>query len=89
VNGEVVGLTAVYDKSVSKKELQAAINALYEKSAVHTANGMVIDGLWRVESERIVIQLFEYSDGTKRLIYLKVTSGGMDSLVPSAHICSE
>jgi hypothetical protein len=69
VNGEVVGLTAVYDKSVSKKELHTAIKALFEKSEVQ-------DGLWRVESERIVIQLSEHSDGTKRIIYLKVTSGG-------------
>jgi hypothetical protein len=79
-NGEVVGLTAVYDKSVSKRELQAAINELYETSAL-------LDGLWRVESERIVIQLSEPSDGTKRLIYLKVKPDG--SLLPSAHICSE
>ena len=80
VNGEVVGLTAAYDKSVSKKELQAAINALYEKSAL-------LDGLWRVEAERIVIQLSERSDGTKQLIYLKLKPDG--PLVPSAHICSE
>jgi hypothetical protein len=81
VNGEVVGLTAVYDKSVSKNELHAAINTLYEKWER-------LDGLWRVEPERIVIQLAERSDGTKQLIYLKV-SQGMASLVPSAHICSE
>ena len=90
VNGEVVGLTAIYDRSVSEKELRAAINALYEKSAVRGANGMVLDGLWRVESERIVIQLSpEYSDGRKQLIYLKVTSGKISSLTRSAHICSD
>lgn len=86
VDGEIVGLTAVYDKSVSKKELQAAINALYEKWAIRSTDGTVIDGLWRVESERIAISLFESSDGTKRVTYLKFTSGGMGSLVPSAHI---
>ena len=80
VNGEVVGLTAVYDKSVSKNELRAAINTLYEKWER-------LDGLWRVKPERIVIQLSERSDGTKQLIYLKVSPDG--SLVPSAHICSE
>lgn len=80
VNGEVVGLTAVYDKSISKAEIHKAINLLYEKWE-H------LDGLWRVEPERIVIQLSERSDGTKQLIYLKVTSDG--SLVPSAHICPE
>jgi hypothetical protein len=81
VNGEVVGLTAVYDKSVSKKELGEAINALYEKWSLQS------DGLWRVESERIVIQLSERGDGAKQLIYLKLNSDGR--LVPSAHICSE
>lgn len=89
VNGEVVGPTAVYDRAVSKEEIQAAINALYEKSAIHRDNGTVIEGLWRVESEKIAIQLAEFSNGTKQLIYLKVTSGGMTSLVPSAHICSD
>lgn len=85
VNGEVVGLTAVYDKSVSEKELRAAINALYEKSAVQ-------DGLWRIESERIVILLSERGNGAKQLIYLKLSAGHLSSpgsLVPSAHICSE
>jgi len=81
VNGEVVGLTAAYDKSVSERELHVAINTLYEKWER-------LDGLWRVEPEQIVIQLSERSDGTKQLIYLKV-SKGMASLVPSAHICSE
>jgi hypothetical protein len=85
VNGEVVGLTAVYDKSVSTKELRAAINALYEKSAVHRANGMVIDGLWRVEPEQLAISIFESTDGAKEVIYLKF--GTYSSHVPSAHIC--
>lgn len=87
VKGEVVGLTAVYDKSVSERELHAVINTLYEKWErldLKTQDG----GIWRVESEQIVIQLSERSDGTKQLIYLKV-SKGMDSLMPSAHICSE
>lgn len=32
VNGEIVGLTAVYDKSVSTEEIRAAIDAVYGKS---------------------------------------------------------
>ena len=88
VNGEVVGLTAVYDKSLSENELRAAINALYEKSAVHTANGRVIDGLWRVESEQLAISLFGRKDGTTQLIYLKIAKT-IGELVPSAHICSK
>jgi hypothetical protein len=31
VNGEIVGLTAVYDKSVSENELRTAVDALYRK----------------------------------------------------------
>jgi len=34
VDGEIVGLTAVYDKSLSFPEIRAAFNALYQKSQV-------------------------------------------------------
>jgi hypothetical protein len=82
VNGEVVGLTAVYDKSVSVKELQSAIDMLYPKAAIHG-----LPGLWRVEAEQLVIQLSDRNDGTKQLIYLKILKKGTNSsLVPSAHI---
>lgn len=80
VKGEVVGLTAIYDKSVSQEEIRKAVDLLYAKWER-------LDGLWRVEPERIVIQLSERKDGTKQLIYLKVFTDG--SLFPSAHICSE
>ena len=80
VNGEVVGLTAVYDKSVSLEELRSAIDILYPKAGIHG-----LPGLWRVETEQLAIQLFERKDGTKQLIYLKFASSA-DSLVPSAHI---
>jgi hypothetical protein len=62
VNGEVVGLTAVYDKSVSIKELGSAIDTLYPKAAIHG-----LQGLWRVEAEQLAIQLSERKDGTKQL----------------------
>ncbi len=80
VHGEVVGLTAVYDKSVPVEELRSAIDELYAKDA--------IDGsMWRVEAEQLEIQLCEWNDGTKWLIYLKlVKNGDTSSLVPSAHI---
>jgi hypothetical protein len=81
VKGEVVGLTAVYDKSVSTNELRAAINTLYEKWALD------VDGLWRVEPEQLVIQLSENRNGAKVVIYLKLNTDG--SRVPSAHICPE
>lgn len=80
VNDEVVGLTAVYAKSISEAEIHKAINVLYAKWER-------LDGLWQVEPERIVIQLSKRRDGTKQLVYLKVSSDG--SLVPSAHIYSE
>jgi len=80
VNGEVVGLTAVYDQSVSIEELRSAIDTLYPKAAVHG-----LPGLWRVEPEQLVISLSGWKDGTKRVIYLKIVGKG-DSLVPAAHI---
>lgn len=79
VNGEVVGLTAVYDKSVSIEELRSAIDTLYPKAE------RLPPGLWRVKAEQLVIQLYERKDGTKQLIYLKIARS-YDSLVPSAHI---
>ena len=80
VNGEVVGLTAVYDKSVSDDELRAAIDALYGKWTFHS------DAIspWRVESEHIAVSIFDGDDGTKQITYLRLGKPG--SLVPSAHI---
>jgi hypothetical protein len=78
VNGEVVGLTAVYDKSVSKEEIRATIDALYAKS--HQAN---MD-IWRVEAEQLVISLFDGDNGAKEVVYLKI--GTYASHVPSAHL---
>lgn len=78
VNGEVVGLTAVYDKSVSKEELRAAINALYAKSP------QAVPDMWRVEPEQLVISLFDGIDGAKEITYLKF--GTYASHVPSAHL---
>jgi hypothetical protein len=78
--GEVVGLTAVYDKSVSVEELRSAIDKLYPKAAIQD-----LPGLWRVEAEQLAIQLSARKDGAKQLVYLKFTRRP-DSLVPSAHI---
>jgi hypothetical protein len=80
VNGEVVGLTAVYDKSVSSAELRSAINTLYGKWSFLGSPTT----LWRVGPEQLAIQLYERNDGTKQLIYLKV--GTFGSHVLSAHI---
>jgi hypothetical protein len=81
VGGEVVGVTAIYDKAVSTEELQSAIDALYPKAGIHG-----LPGLWRVEAEQFVIQLYERKDGTKQLIYLKIMKPGDAGLVPSAHL---
>lgn len=80
VNGEVVGLTAIYDKSVSVKELRSAINALYPNAAAHG-----LPDMWRVEPEQLAIQLSDWKDGTKWVVYLKFARNP-NSLVPSAHI---
>ena len=81
VNGEVVGLTAVYDKSVSTQELWAAIDRLYPKrEVVHGDESFV----WRVEPEQLAVSLANENDGTKQVIYLKLGTYG--SHVPSAHI---
>jgi hypothetical protein len=82
VNGEVVGLTAVYDKSVSTQEIRAAIDTLYAKWKLDLHGGKM--ALWRVESDQIAIDLSDQDDGTKQVIYLKF--GTYDSHVPSAHI---
>jgi hypothetical protein len=78
VNGEIVGLTAVYDKSVSENELRAAIDALYKKWSLPDM------AIWRVEAEQIVISMADGSAGAKEVIYLKIGTPG--SHVPSAHI---
>lgn len=83
VNGEVVGLTAVYDKSISEEEIRSAIGTLYPK-----AETPGLPGMWRVEAEQLVIQLSQRKDGIKQLIYLKIGKSVGD-FVPSAHICSE
>jgi len=82
VNGHVVGLTAVYDKSVSASELRAAIEALYGKWTFH---GVGISS-WRVESQQFVVSIFDGDDGQTEISYLRLGTPG--SLVPSAHIDS-
>jgi hypothetical protein len=78
VSGEVVGLTAVYDKSVSKEELRAAINTLYAKSP------QVAIDIWRIEPEQLAISILDGSNGAKEVTYLKF--GTYASHIPSAHL---
>jgi hypothetical protein len=91
VNGEVVGLTAVYDKSVSAEELRAAIHNLYgERPPTLQSEAM---STWRIEAEQLVISMTDGIDGAKELIYLKFVPyhpgtqpGPYAPLTPSAHI---
>jgi len=91
VNGEVVGLTAVYDKSVSIEEIRAAVNRLYGKRPPSFHSDSM--STWRIEEEQFAISIFDGADGAKELTYLKFVtySSGMKpgtypSLVPGAHI---
>ena len=80
VNGEIVGLTAVYDKSVTTEEIRAAINALYSK---WTVSGLTNN--WRVDPEQLVIAIYDGKDGAQQVTYLKI-GGTYASHVPSAHL---
>ncbi len=80
VNGEVVGLTAVYDKSVTTEEIRTAINALYSK---WTVSGLT--NTWRVDPEQLLISVYDGKDGAQQVTYLKI-GGTYASHVPSAHL---
>jgi hypothetical protein len=80
VNGEIVGLTAVYDKSVSADELRDAINKSYGKWSLHLHSASV----WRIEPEQLTVSIADGAAGAKQVIYLKF--GTYASHVPSAHI---
>ena len=86
VNGEIVGLTAVYDKSVSTSEISAVFNTLYGKWQLPSRgdNSDAKLWLWRVEQDQLVIQLVDRDDGSKQVIYLKL--GATSSLAPAAHV---
>ncbi len=79
VNGEVVGLTAVYDKSVTREEIRAAVMALYAASL------QILPDNWRIESEQLVIAIYDGQDGAKQITYLKI-GGTFASHVPSSHL---
>jgi hypothetical protein len=81
VKGELVALTAVYDKSVSTDELRAAVNKLYRKEPVLHGEVMTT---WRIEPEQFAISIFEGTDGAKKVTYLKF--GKYSDLVPTAHL---
>jgi hypothetical protein len=81
VKGEVVALTAVYDKSVSTEELRAAVNKLYRQEPVLHSDVMTT---WRIEPEQFAISISDGTNGAKEVTYLKF--GKHSDLVPSAHL---
>jgi hypothetical protein len=86
VNGEIVGLTAVYDKSVPATDIGTAFDMLFRNWRLAHVNDAKDTKmwLWRVESEQLAIALFHREDGTKLVTYLKF--GTTESHIPSAHI---
>ena|SRR5256885_7243283 len=69
-NGAVLGITALYDKSISVADLKASIDGHFGKSTYVIDNETAPVKVWRVEPQRISIQLATEDDGTKSVIYL-------------------
>jgi hypothetical protein len=69
-NGAVLGIVAHYDKSVSAGDIKALIDDHYGKSTYVIDNETSPVKVWRVEAEKIVIQLATEDNGMKQVIYL-------------------
>jgi hypothetical protein len=69
-NGAVLGIVAHYDKSVSMNEIKASIDSHFGKSTYVIDNETAPVKVWRVEHERIAIQLAAEDNGMRQLIYL-------------------
>lgn len=61
-----LGLQAIYEKSVSLDDLKASIDEQYGKWALSSNSSSPVK-LWRVESEKLAIQLSVTTDRTKEL----------------------
>ena len=68
-DGQVVGLTALYDQPTTMDEVKFAIDERYGKWAFAAASSEQIR-LWRVEPEKFVISLCTNDDGMVQLVYL-------------------
>jgi hypothetical protein len=73
-NGSVLGIVAHYDKSVSVDDIKASIDAHYGKSTYVIDNETSPVKVWRVEPEKIAIQLAVEDDGMKQVIYLSANA---------------
>ena len=65
----VLGVVAKYDKSTSVDDIRASIDSQYGKW-VFPKDQTGPHNLWRVEPEKLAIQLAENNDRTKEVIYL-------------------
>jgi len=73
-NGAVLGVEAHYDKSVSMGDIKASIDGHYGKSTYVIDNETSPVKVWRVEPEKIAIQLAVENDGMKQVIYLSANA---------------
>jgi hypothetical protein len=65
----VLGVDAKYSKSTALDDISASIDSRYRKW-VFPKDQAGRHTLWRVDPERLAIQLSENADGTKEVIYL-------------------
>lgn len=73
-NGAALGIVAHYDKSVSVGDIKASIDDHYGKSTYVIDNEASPVKVWRVETEKIAVQLAVEDDGTKQVIYLSANA---------------
>jgi hypothetical protein len=69
-NGALLGIVAHYDKSISVEDIKASIDDHYGKSTYVIDNETSPVKVWRVEAEKIVIQLATEDNGMKQVIYV-------------------
>jgi len=73
-NGAVLGVVAHYDKSVSVGDIKTSIDDHYGKSTYVIDNETSPVKVWRVEPEKIAIQLAAEDNGMKQVIYLSANA---------------
>jgi hypothetical protein len=69
-NGAVLGMAVHYDKAISIGDIKASIDDHYGKSTYVIDNETSPVKVWRVEPEKLVIQLSVENNGMKEVIYL-------------------
>jgi hypothetical protein len=79
-NGVPYGLTAVYDKSVTIEAVEASINEHYAKWTYSDPTPNL--KLWRVESEKFVIQLTSRKKDGPQVIYLPIAMKSLQQRKP-------